>query len=205
MGGRRRGENLEHAILEAAWLEMTEHGYAGLTMERVAERAGTSRPVISRRWETRAELAVAAIRQQMGKHPLAVADHGDVRKELLEFLERASQRAFGIAAAFTLFSSEYFSESSSVPKDLQTALAQGEARHLAAILERGVERGEIQRERLVPPVASLLSDLFRYHVIMNFAAPPEALRQAWVDAIFLPLVQGRLSGRSEPQVSSSDG
>ncbi|ESY64029.1 MULTISPECIES: TetR/AcrR family transcriptional regulator [Mesorhizobium] len=195
MAERRRGENLEQAILEAAWLEMSEHGYAGLTMERIAERSGTSRPVLSRRWATRAELAVAAIRQQMGKHSLAVADQGDVRTELLEFLKRASQRAFGIAAAFTLFSSEYFSESSSVPKDLRAALAQGEARHLTAILERGVERGQIERERLIPPVASLLSDLFRYHVIMNFAAPPEALQQAWVDAIFLPLVQGGLRGQ----------
>lgn len=191
MAERRRGESLERAILEAAWLELSEHGYGGLTMERVAGRSGTSRPVLARRWETKAELAVAAIRQQMAKHPMEVADQGDLRIELLELLERASRRAFGIAAAFTLISSEYLSESSSVPKDLQAALAQGETRHLAIILQRAVERGQIDAERLVPPVASLLGDLFRYHVVMHFAAPPEALRQAWVDQIFLPLVQPR--------------
>lgn len=189
MAERRRGETLERAILEAAWAELVEHGYAGLTMERVAERSGTSRPVLARRWETRSELAVAAIRQQLTKHPMEVADRGDLRTELLEFLERASARAFGIAAAFTLISNEYFSESSSAPKDLQAALAQGETRYLAIILQRAVERGQVDAERLVPPVASLLGDLFRYHVVMNFAAPPEALRQAWVDAIFLPLLQ----------------
>lgn len=191
MGERRRGENLERAILEAAWLELTEHGYGGLTMERVAERSGTSRPVLARRWATRAELAIAAIRQQMAEHPMNVPDRGDLRTELLELLERASTRAFGIAAAFTLISNEYFSESSSVPKDLQAALAQGEKRHLALILQRAVERGQIDAGRLVPPVDSLLGDLFRYYVVMHFAAPPEALRQAWVDTIFLPLVQSR--------------
>lgn len=36
---RRRGAALEQAILRAAMQELTETGYAGLTMERVARRA----------------------------------------------------------------------------------------------------------------------------------------------------------------------
>lgn len=189
MAERRRGADLEQAILEAAWSEMAERGYSGLTMEAVAERAGTSRPVLARRWAGKAPLAIAAIRQQMAKHPLKVKDRGNLRAELLEFLDRASDRASGIGAAFSLFSSEYFAESSSAPKDLRAALIEGEVRTLSAILQRAADRGEVDPKKLVPPVASLLSDLFRYHVIMNFAAPPPALRKAWVDAVFLPLVR----------------
>lgn len=191
MTERRRGPDLEQAILEAAWLELAERGYAGLTMEAVAERAGTSRPVLARRWNGKAPLAVAAIRQQMAKYPLEVQDRGDLRAELLEFLERASDRAAGIAAAFTLFSSEYFSENSCAPQDLRAALIKGEAQPLPTILERAVKRGEIDREKLIPAVVFLLSDLFRYHVIMNFSAPPITLRKTWVDAVFLPLVTGK--------------
>jgi AcrR family transcriptional regulator len=191
MGERRRGAELEEAILEAAWLELSERGYAGLTVEAVAERAGTSRPVLARRWDGKAPLAVAAIRHQMAKHPLEVPDRGDLRTELLEFLKRATERTAGIAAAFTLFSSDYFSESWSAPKDLRGALIQGEAQPLAIILERAVKRGEIDPARLMPPVASLLSDLFRHYVIMNFSAPPPSLRKAWVDSVFLPLLQVR--------------
>lgn len=189
MAERRRGADLEQAILEAAWSEMAERGYSGLTMEAVAERAGTSRPVLARRWAGKAPLAIAAIRQQMAKHPLKVKDRGNLRAELLEFLDRASDRASGIGAAFSLFSSEYFAESSSAPKDLRAALIEGEVQTLSAILHRAADRGEVDPKKLVPPVASLLSDLFRYHVIMNFAAPPPALRKAWVDAVFLPLVR----------------
>ncbi|HEY8336201.1 MAG TPA: TetR/AcrR family transcriptional regulator [Tardiphaga sp.] len=189
MAERRRGADLEQAILEAAWSEMAERGYSGLTMEAVAERAGTSRPVLARRWAGKAPLAIAAIRQQMAKHPLKVKDRGNLRAELLEFLDRASDRASGIGAAFSLFSSEYFAESSSAPKDLRAALIAGEVQTLSAILHRAADRGEVDPKKLVPPVASLLSDLFRYHVIMNFAAPPPALRKAWVDAVFLPLVR----------------
>jgi AcrR family transcriptional regulator len=191
MGERRRGADLEQAILEAAWFELAERGYSGLTMEAVAEKAGTSRPVLARRWDGRAPLAVAAIRQQMAKHPLEVPDRGNLRTELLEFLDRVSDRASEIAVAFTLFSSEYFTESRSVPKDLRAALIQGKVQPLSVILERAAERGEVDPKRLIPPVASLLSDLFRHHVIMNFSVPPPALRKAWVDTVFLPLVRAK--------------
>lgn len=189
MKGRRRGADLEEALLEAAWVELTEHGYAGLTMEGVAARAGTSRPVLARRWDGKAELVIAAIRQQMAKHPLDVADRGDLRTELLEFLERASKRARGIAAVFTLFSSEYFQETPSTPQDLRAALMAGNTGALSPILDRAVERGEIDPEKLIPPIATLLSDLFRHHAIMTFSPPPPDLRTAWVDSIFLPLVR----------------
>ncbi len=191
MGERRRGADLEQAILEAAWCELAERGYSGMTMEAVAERAGTSRPVLARRWDGRAPLAVAAVRQQMAKYPLEVPDRGNLRTELLEFLERASDRASGIAVAFALLSSEYFSESRSAPKDMRAALIQGKVQALSLILERAVGRGEIDPKRLIPPVSSLLTDLFRHYVIMNFSVPPPALRKAWVDTVFLPLVRAR--------------
>ncbi|MEU4746994.1 helix-turn-helix domain-containing protein, partial [Actinosynnema sp. NPDC023658] len=57
---RRRGAQLEQAILDAAWDELCEVGYARLTIEGVAIRAGTSKSVIYRRWGSRAELALAA-------------------------------------------------------------------------------------------------------------------------------------------------
>lgn len=188
---RRRGAELEEAILEAAWGELTERGYASLTMEGVAARAGTSRPVLARRWDGKAPLVIASIRRQMMKYPLDVADRGDLRAELLEYLERASDRATGIAAAFTLFSSEYLHEIRSTPQDLRAALAAGERDVVAPILERAVRRGEIDRKNLIPPVSTLLGDLFRHHAIMHFSAPPPQLQAAWVDAIFLPLVRSR--------------
>jgi AcrR family transcriptional regulator len=191
MKERRRGTELEDAVLEAAWLELSERGYAGLTMEAVAERAGTSRPVLARRWEGKAPLAVAAIRRQMAKHPLDVPDRGDVRMELLEFLKRTAERTSGITAVFSLLSAEYLSGDASSPKDLRAALVQGETQCLSAILDRAVQRGEIDGRKLAPPVGSLLTDLFRHHVIMNFSAPPPALRKAWVEAVFLPLVGTR--------------
>jgi AcrR family transcriptional regulator len=189
MKERRRGAVLEEAILDAAYGELDAHGYAGLTMEAVAVRAGTSRPVLARRWETRADLAVAAIRRQMSRHPVDVGDMGDVRTELLELLERASERARTSVAMFTLFATAYFGETGSSPQDLRAALIDGETDALKVILDRAVARGEIDEQKLAPAVTTLLYDLFRVHAIMTFAAPPVELRQTWVDALFLPLVR----------------
>ncbi len=203
MGERRRGADLERAILDAAWSELSARGYSGLTMEAVAERAGTSRPVLARRWDGKAPLAVAAIRQEIAKYPMNVPDRGDLRSELLEFLERASKRAIGIAAVFTLFSGEYFTEAASAPNDLRAALIQGNGSALSIILDRAVQRGDIAREKLVSPVDNLLGALFREHVVMNFSAPPPDLRMAWVDRVFLPLVRGAEPEREAARAASS--
>src|SRR6202034_2971411 len=89
---RRRGATLERALLDAAWEELQSSGYARLTMERVAERASTSRAVIYRRWPNRAALVIAAWRH---RHPVVTGvlpDTGTLRGDVLAILRRASAR-----------------------------------------------------------------------------------------------------------------
>ena len=45
---RRRGPELEAALLDAVWWELAETGYARLTMEGVAARANTGKQVLYR-------------------------------------------------------------------------------------------------------------------------------------------------------------
>jgi AcrR family transcriptional regulator len=63
---RRRGAALEQAILRAAADELTESGYAALTMDRVARRAGTNKNAIYRRWPSRQQLVLGALAQRLG-------------------------------------------------------------------------------------------------------------------------------------------
>ncbi len=69
-GDRRQGQppragHTDAVALRAAWEEVSEVGYAQLTMEGVAARAGTSKPVLYRRWPNRAALVLAAMRRQV--------------------------------------------------------------------------------------------------------------------------------------------
>ncbi|MFY1991990.1 TetR/AcrR family transcriptional regulator [Achromobacter xylosoxidans] len=186
---RRRGTDLEHAILEEAWAELNERGYAGVTLEAVATRAGTSRTVLARRWDSKATLTMAAIRHQMAKHPLEVTESGNVREELLDYLENASARATALALVIHPFLLIAGTEITTSPQKLHQSLMGGKINISAEILRRAAERKEIDGGKLIPPITTLLSDLFRHYVIMNLRAPPVELRETWVDAILLPLVQ----------------
>ncbi len=60
-GTRRRDETLISAIRDATYAELEEHGYSGVTFEGVASRAKTSKPVLYRRYRSRAHMVTDAL------------------------------------------------------------------------------------------------------------------------------------------------
>lgn len=194
---RRRGSALEEAILDAAWAELLDGGYAGFTMEAVATRAGTSRPVLSRRWLTRADLAIAAIGAYMQKNPVAVPDLGNVRDELAMLLQKFSDRGT-VALTRVLFGMrDYFAETNSSLADLRSELRKtlGNDQTLDDILQRGVQRGEIDPAKLTGRIASLPLDLVRHEGLMTHRPIPKAVIAEILDSIFLPLVTTKKCAR----------
>ncbi|MEV1001409.1 TetR/AcrR family transcriptional regulator [Nonomuraea sp. NPDC050202] len=86
---RRRGQELEQAILKAAQDELLESGYARLTMERVAQRAGTNKNALYRRWPNRAALGVAAY-AGLAADRTVIPDTGSLRGDVLALLRAAN-------------------------------------------------------------------------------------------------------------------
>jgi AcrR family transcriptional regulator len=58
---RRRDDVLMEAIREATRAELADFGYSGVTYEGVARRARTSKPVLYRRYPSRAHMVVDAL------------------------------------------------------------------------------------------------------------------------------------------------
>jgi len=166
---RRRGATLEHALLDAAWDELQSSGYAKLTMERVAERAGTSRAVIYRRWRNRSELVVAAMRYRQPVLSGAAPDTGTLRGDVLALLRRASARITAIGP-------------DTVIGMLSDLLSADEA--FNQILEQLLRSGD----DVSPRVARLPLDLLRYELIFTHQPPSQRTLEEIVDEIFLPLV-----------------
>lgn len=186
---RRRGKALEDAVLDAAWSALLDGGYASFTMEAVAARAHTSRPVLYRRWLNRADLAIAAIRHFMHQHPVSAPDTGNVRGDLIALLDQFSKSRAQFAVFFSLQMSEYFSETNTSMADLRKSLFQGAHGQLDVLLARGIDRGEIDQSKLTPRIASLLADLLRHEILMTLKPVPSAVITEFVDDIFLPLVR----------------
>jgi AcrR family transcriptional regulator len=183
--GRRRGGTLEGAILEAAWGELLDHGYSRFTVDGVAKRANTSRPVLSRRWQTRAELAVAAIAHYNKSNPIEVPDLGNVRTELILLLQKSVDRGARTMTKVILTMNDYFKETNSSIEDLrQIMVCKGEFHE---VLERGFARGELDRSKMTPRISSLPLDLLRHEVIMIRKPVSSTVIVDIIDKIFLPL------------------
>lgn len=184
---RRRGEALERALLDAAWAELDANGYSDLTMEAVAARAGTSRPVLSRRWPTRSDLALAAIRHHFDADPIDLPDHGNLRDDLIDYLRQANERRSQLVGPLMLRFSGIVSDSDGGLAGLREQLIGGRPTMLDTILDRAAARGELDRAALPPIVAQLPFTLLRHELLMRMAPADDATIVAIVDDVFLPL------------------
>jgi AcrR family transcriptional regulator len=180
---RRRGAELEQAILEAAWAELSKVGYVRFTIEAVAARAGTSKPVIYRRWGSRVPVEPGT------------PDTGSLRSDLLTLFNRIARRA-------TQMMSEVIAgvagEAFRHPEVHALFRRQLEVSPLydaiQTIVKRAVERGEL------PPVTVPVRAL-RLPVVMvrgeamvaGGSVPAETITEL-VDDVYLPLLRGLASG-----------
>jgi AcrR family transcriptional regulator len=188
--GRRRGIRLEDAILDAAWAELVERGYPGLTLEGVAKRAGTSRPVLYRRWPSRTALATAALGRHIAQNPIVVPDLGSVRDEICLLLRRMSDRARPDMIRLVFDMQKDLADKHSSLADMRAHLRAQivESDVMQTILERAINRGEIAAARLTPRIVSLPTDLARHEVLMTFEPLSDEAIKEIVDEVFLPLV-----------------
>lgn len=59
--GRPRDPEIDRRLIEAALKELGAQGFAGMSIDRIAERTGIGKPAIYRRFPDKAALAIAAI------------------------------------------------------------------------------------------------------------------------------------------------
>lgn len=187
--GRRRGEALEAAILEAAWDELAERGYVNLTVGSVARRAGTSKAVLYRRWADKRKLVEAAVVSRSATQMITPADTGSLRGDLIAILTEMNQKSGPFLVQLSVLFAGYFAETqTSFAKLLETILA-GRRSGRDEIMKRAIERGELDAAKLTPRIATLPFDLLRSEVLMTLRpVAPEVIEEI-VDTIFLPLVR----------------
>jgi len=187
---RRRGTELEQAILSAAWAELSEVGYANLTIERVALRAGTSKPVIYRRWSSRAELVLAA---WAGQVPIEtkIPDTGTLRADLHSLFTRIARRADSMMSEMIAGVMGEAFRHPEVAELLRSRLDSAPlSKAVWQIVDRAVERGELPPVHLPPRVLRLPLDLIRGETIVGGGPVADKTITEFVDDVYLPLLHG---------------
>jgi AcrR family transcriptional regulator len=186
---RRRGPELEKALLDAAFDDLMEKGYDAFTYESVAARAQTSRAVVYRRWPSKPELVTAAIAHGGHREPVQIPDTGSLRGDMMALLQAANRtRApFGIMISARL--GAFYAETGRSFADLRDLFLQGRTSAVDTIFERAVTRGEVDPERLTPRTRNVAFDLYRHELLMTLRPVPDEVIASIIDEILLPLVQ----------------
>jgi AcrR family transcriptional regulator len=190
--GRPRSDDRDRAILDAALVLLVEQGFAGLSMEGIAARAGVGKATIYRRWKSKAEVVVEALRTHVcpfGELP----DSGDVRKDLAAMyrgmLETLQGADGAIMAAFT---AEKFRHAA-LREEFDRTFVAGRRAHLRALVQRGIADGVIPSNTNIDLLADVGPALLWDRFTMKQGALADDLPEQIVEQ-FLPQDVGRDSG-----------
>jgi AcrR family transcriptional regulator len=192
---RRRGEELRTAIFDAVLAELDEHGYAGVNMEAIAERARVSKASLYRRWTGKMDLVVDAVSTAFPE-PDSLEDTGSLRGDLLANLRDVARLLAGPTGQALR---ALFGDALSDPERAREvrSRAQGRsARSMRALVERAIARGELPVMTLTPRQEVAGHAMLRHHFLWQGEVPDELIVQI-VDEILLPLVLSA-SGRPAP-------
>lgn len=176
--GRPRDPRVDEAILSATLGLLAEQGYARLTMEGVALRAGVAKTSLYRRWSTKDSLVLDAVSDVGLAERPDVPDTGDLHQDMLLYLKALVRFRRGKAWASEVLSNvdlkQVFRER------LGADLTSG----FRTIVERAVERSELAPGTDVELMANLPMALIHEHRVLTGQPADEALARRIADQFF---------------------
>jgi AcrR family transcriptional regulator len=186
--GRPRSSEADAAIVRATLETLVEEGYRGLSVERVARRAGVGKATIYRRHKTKQDLVKAAV-QHLHADLAVPEDMGSLRSE---FAAVAAQVASTGAERGTLtFMPRMMAEASGDPEVhaiFHEHLVMPRRRVLRVIIERAQARGEVRPE-VDPDVAiDLIAGPMIYRLLLGGLTMPELAARS--DAVLTTAIEG---------------
>lgn len=186
---RRRGEELEGALLDAAWAELQAAGYAGLTYDAVAVRAGTSKPVLYRRWPTKPDLVGAAMQHAGLFATRELPDTGNLREDVVRSLENFNESRADFVTGISVIMANIASDTGVSPAEMRDRLLGSRTSGGQVLLDRAVRRGEVPDRPRPPGLVTMPFDLFRHDLLLTLTRVPERRILEIVDDLWLPLIR----------------
>ncbi|TCO58561.1 TetR family transcriptional regulator [Actinocrispum wychmicini] len=173
--------------MRAALAELAEVGYVGVSMERIAGRARTSKAALYRRWPDRAHLIVDAYLRFV-VDDVDIPDTGSLRTDVILLLRQLTdlvgspviQMLHGLLADA--------GDNGELRKVIREQVTHLKPMLMREILERAEARGEL-RGKVTARQATVPIDLLRGEILLRDGVVSDATIAEIVDEVFLPLVQ----------------
>jgi AcrR family transcriptional regulator len=143
-GGAVLRQRVTEAITEAAFAELAEAGYARMSMESVARRAGVGKAALYRRWSSKRAMVTEFVHDQVTDTLPPTPATGALRTDLRELLATfRGQLAHPLVARIAVGLLAEASHDSTLGEGLHTAVATPRRAAARAILEGAIDRGEL--------------------------------------------------------------
>jgi AcrR family transcriptional regulator len=184
---RRGAAEVEQAIFDAVLVELAEVGFGRLTFEGVAERAGTGKSPLYRRWPDTASLVIDTL-EKLGSDPDAYERTGRLRDDLIGISRHMTKAVAGDKAdAFRSLLGEAHRHPELLAR-FKAQILDPRFEALSAVLRAAAERGEISPERLTPVVLEVLHALIIKRTLLDTRDLTEQDIAEMIDQVLLPLI-----------------
>jgi AcrR family transcriptional regulator len=184
---RRGAAAVEKAISDAVLAELAEVGFGRLTFESVAERAGTGKSPLYRRWPDTTSLVIDTL-ERIGPSPSSYARTGVLRDDLIGLTRHVTKKLKdGKGDAFRSLLGEAHRYPQLLARfKLQVLNPMFES--LSDLLRDAAARGEISAERLTPVVLEVHHALVIKRLLLDTHDPTNKDIAEMVDQVLLPLI-----------------
>jgi AcrR family transcriptional regulator len=169
--GRPRSETTRRAILNAALDELREHGYAALTVEGIAARAGAGKQTIYRWWPSKADVVLDAM-LDMAAAKIPVPDEGSLPADLRAFLSATFRQRDQRPILVGLMAHALLDPTFAMA--FRDRFLFGRRAVLREILVRAVTRGEIAEDTDLELIIDVVYGVLWYRLMLDHAALNEA-------------------------------
>jgi AcrR family transcriptional regulator len=183
---RRRDDVLMSAIREATRSELTDHGYSGVTFEGVARRAKTSKPVLYRRYPSRAHMVVDAL-LALPIQPVPASGAPSLREDLLTLLDATTDRFHHIGV--DTYRSVIADADDELLDTVTAQLAKLADQTIYRALSDARDRGEIGAAPIPERAANAIVALIRNEVFFTRNLVDQTVLTDMLDNVYLPLIQ----------------
>ncbi|WP_067544330.1 TetR/AcrR family transcriptional regulator [Nocardia crassostreae] len=179
------------SITEAVLDELAEQGYARVSMEAVAKRAGVGKSALYRRWPAKQDMVVAIISEISLDHATA-ADTGSLRGDIRESLTAVEN--WLTHPRFSRILPDLFAEAVRNPAlhaAVDSAIGAPRRARGLEVLERGIARGELPRDLDTELALDLLAAPIYWRISVRGAPLESGYLDALTDTLLHALAPGQ--------------
>ncbi|WP_026415180.1 TetR/AcrR family transcriptional regulator [Actinomadura oligospora] len=170
--GRPRSEAARRAILDAAMEALQERGYAALTMQGIAARAGVGKQTVYRWWPSKADVVLEAM-AGMADEMVAVPDEGSLEADLDAFLAATFHQRGQRAVLVGLMAEALLDPAFAAQFKERFLLARRAV--FRSILERAAARGEVAPDVDLDLLGDIVYGVLWYRLMLGHAPLDEDL------------------------------